>query len=203
MSSFIPKERSGAYRPWQLKSLDGGGGNGARPSREHEDAARVKMINQQAYREGYDAGYALGRARAAAEAARLTELLDSAQREMTGLEQRVAEDLVRLALVLARSLVRESLKVHPELIEAIVRESVRDVPPFSQGLRLRMHPEDAVLLGQNIGNELGTEWTVIDDATLARGGCRVETSTCEVDASLETRWQRLTSALAQEQAWIA
>lgn len=202
MSSFIPKERSAAYRPWQLKSLDGGGA-GASQAREREDADRVKMINQQAYREGYDAGYAKGQARATGEAARLTALIEAAQREMTGLEQRVAEDLVRLALVLARSLVRESLRVHPELIEAIVRESVRDVPPFSPGMRLRLHPDDAALLAQHGGSELGAECSVVEDATVTRGGCRVETGTCDVDATIETRWQKLTAALAQEQDWIA
>lgn len=201
MNSFIPKDRTGAYRPWQLKSLDGGGGG--RQAREHEDAARVKMINQQAYREGYDAGYAQGRARAAAEAARLAALADGVQQEMSGLEQRVAEDLVRLALVLAASLVRVSLKVHPELIEAIVRESVRDMPPFSQGMRLRLNPEDAALLASQLGAELGAEWAIVEDATLTRGGCRIETAACEVDATLETRWQKLTTALAQEQDWIA
>jgi len=201
MSSFIPKNRSGDYRPWQLKSLDGGGGG--RQSREHEDAARVKMINQQAYRQGYDAGYAQGQTRAAAEAARFAALIESLQQETTGLEQRVAEDLVRLALVLARSLIRESLKVHPELIEAIVRESVRDVPPFSQSMRLRLHPEDASLLASHLASELGADWVVVEDAAIARGGCRIETATCEIDATLEARWQKLTAALAQEQEWIA
>jgi len=200
MNGFIPKDRSGNYRPWQLKSLDGGG---ARRSSEQEDAARVKMINQQAYRQGYDAGYAQGQARAAAEAARLAALAASLQQETAGLEQRVAEDLVRLALVLARSLIRASLKVHPELIEAIVRESVRDVPPFSQAMRLRLHPEDAALLATHLASELGPDWVVVEDTSITPGGCRIETSTCEIDATLETRWQKLTAALAQEQEWIA
>jgi len=200
VSSFIPKDRSGAYRPWQLKSLDGGGNKN---SREQEDAERIKAINQQAYRQGYETGFAQGAKRAAAEAARLAALADSLQLEMAGLEHRVAEDLVRLALTLARSLVRESLKVHPELIESIVRESVRDVPPFSQATRLRLHPDDAALLGAHLAQELGAEWTVVEDAAISRGGCRVETSACEIDATLESRWQKLTAALAQEHEWIA
>jgi flagellar assembly protein FliH len=200
VSNFIPKERSGAYRPWQLKSLDGGGNKN---SREHEDAERIKAINQQAYRQGYDAGFAKGAARAAAEAARIAALTDSVQQEVAGLEHRIAEDLVRLALTLARSLVRESLKVHPELIEAVVRESVRDVPPFSQATRLRLHPEDAAVLGAHLSQELAADWMVVEDAGITRGGCRVETSACEIDASLEARWQKLTAALAQDHEWIA
>ena len=200
MNGFIPKEQSGAYRPWRLKSLDGGGG--AR-NQERENAERVKVINQQAYREGVDAGYAKGAAQATQEAARLAGLADQLQQELAGLEQHVAGDLVRLALTLARALVRESLKVHPELVEAIVRESVRDLPPFTQGARIRLNPEDARLLAKHLQGEIPAEWLISEDSTLARGGCKIETLSCEIDASIETRWQKLTAALAQEHDWIA
>jgi flagellar assembly protein FliH len=201
MSNFIPKNRSGDYRPWKLTSLEGGGNKVQ--NREHEDAERIKAINQQAYRQGYDAGYAKGAASAAAEAARLAALVEAARQETTALEQRVAEDLVRLALTLARTLLRESLAVHPELIAAVVRESVADVPPFSQATRLRLHPADAELLGKHLGKELGPAWTVVEDAGITRGGCRIETSAGEIDATLETRWQKLCAALAQDQEWMA
>ena len=200
MSNFIPKDRSSAYRPWQLKSLDGGGN---KQSREHDDAERIKMINQQAYREGLEAGFAKGAARAAQEAERLAAIADALQQELTGLEHHVAEDLVRLALTLARALVRESLKVHPELVEAIVRETVQNLPPFNQGARLRLHPEDAALIGKHLGQEPSADWVVVEDAAIARGGCKIETAACEIDATLETRWQKLTAALAQEHDWLA
>ncbi len=199
MSSFIPKDRSGEYRPWQLKSLQGGGNKQAR---EQEDAERIKSINQQAYRQGYDAGYAQGAARAAAEAARLAQLVDGARQEIAGLEQRIAEDLLRLALTLARTLVREALAVQPQLVAAIVRESVADVPPFVQGMRLRLHPEDAALLRAQLAHELGEAWVVIEDAAITRGGCRIETPAGDVDATIETRWQKLAAALAQDHAWL-
>ena len=200
MSSFIPKDRTGAYRPWQLKSLEGGGN---KQSRDHEDAERIKSINQQAYQQGYDAGYTQGAARATAEAARLAQLIESVRHETTGLEQRIAEDLVRLALTLARSLVRESLAVHPELVAAIVRESIADVPPFSQGTRLRLHPDDAALLRAHLEQELGADWMLVEDPNLVRGGCRIETAAGEIDATMQTRWQKLSAALAQDHEWVA
>ena len=201
MKSFIPKDQSAAYRPWRLTSLDGGGSS--TKSQERENAERVKMINQQAYREGVEAGYAKGAAQAQREAARLAAVADQLQQELSGLEQHIAGDLVRLALTLARALVRESLKVHPEIVEAIVRESVGDLPPFNHGARIRLNPEDAQLLGEHLHAESHTEWLIIEDSTLARGGCKIEASNCEIDASIETRWQKLGAALAQEHDWIA
>lgn len=199
--SFIPKDRSGGYRPWQLKSLEGGGNK--QQAREQEDAERIAAINQQAYRQGYDAGYAQGSARAASEAARLAQLIETVRHETTGLEQRIAEDLVRLALTLAQSLVRESLKVRPELVAAIVRETVADVPPFSQATRVRLHPEDVALLRSHLEKELGGDWIIVEDASILRGGCRIETSAGEIDATLQTRWQKLSAALAQDHEWLA
>jgi flagellar assembly protein FliH len=198
--SFIPKDRGGAYRPWQLKSLEGGGNKQAP---DQDDTERIKAINQQAYRQGYDAGFAQGAARAQSEAARLAQLIETVSHETTGLEQRVAEDLVRLALTLARAMVREALAVRPEIVAAIVRDSVADVPPFSQGTRLRLHPEDVALLRSHLSQELGPDWVVVEDASILRGGCRIETSAGDIDATLQTRWQKLTAALAQDHEWMA
>lgn len=210
MSNYIPKDRTGAYQPWKLTSLEGNTIRTAQESpqaqaqqRARDDAERIKATHQRAYREGYDAGYSKGASMASAEAVRLAELVESANQEMAVLEQGVAEDLVRLSLTLARSLVRESLKVHPELIEAIVRESVRDMPPFGQGTRLRLHPEDAKLLEQHLGKELGPDWAIVEDPALTRGGCKIESTTGEIDATLEMRWQKLCAALAQDHEWIA
>ena len=200
MSNFIPKNRSAAYRPWQLKTLEGGGD---KHSRGRDDAERVTMINRQAYREGLEAGFAKGAEQARQEAVRLAALADSLNKELTTLEHNVATDLVRLSLTLARELVRESLKVHPELIEAIVRDALGNLPPFNQGARLRLHPEDAALLAKHLAPDTAGECTIVEDPNMTRGGCKVETATGEVDATLEARWQKLTLALALDHEWIA
>jgi len=210
MSNFIPKDRSGAYQPWKLTALEGSTIKKAQDDpqaqaqqRAKEEAERIKAIHQRAYREGYEAGYSKGASMASAEAVQLAELVDAARQEMSVLEQSVAEDLVRLSLTLAKTLVRESLKVHPELVQAIVRETVHDVPPFGQGTRLRLQPEDAKLLERHLPKELGAGWTIVEDAAMARGGCRIESTAGEIDATLETRWHKLCAALAQDHEWIA
>jgi flagellar assembly protein FliH len=199
MKSFVPKGRSVEYRPWQLKSLEGG----STRSREHEEADRARLIHRKAHEDGVAAGYAQGVAQAQAEVRRLTTIVNTVQTQLSGLEHRIAEDVVRLALTLAQALVRESLKVHPELIEAIVRETVRDVPPFGQTMRLRLHPDDAKLIEAKLEKELGDAWCIIEDTTITPGGCRIETAACDVDATLESRWQKLVQALAQEHEWTA
>jgi len=206
MTNFIPKDRSGAYQPWKLTALEGNTvkkATGDPQQRAKDEAERVKVIHQRAYRDGYEAGYSKGASMASAEAVRLAELVERAGEEMAALEHGVAEELVRLALTLARTMMRESLKVHPELVQAVVRETVHDVPPFGQGMRLRLNPEDAKLLDLHLKKELGAEWMIIEDTSMTRGGCRIESTAGEIDATMEARWHKLCAALAQDHEWIA
>ncbi|MGH8429807.1 MAG: FliH/SctL family protein, partial [Solimonas sp.] len=46
-------------------------------------------------------------------------------------------------------------------------------------------------------------WCVVEDAQMERGGCRVETATNQIDASVATRWQRIAAALGKESDWLA
>jgi flagellar assembly protein FliH len=197
MSAFIPKSQSGAARPWLLKSLDS-----EKPKTDpQQDAERVAAINRKAYREGHDAGYSAGTRAAAAEAQRLAGLMEGIQGELAGIDQRVSGELVALALALARALVRESLKVHPEQVESVVREAVRTLPLFNQSARLRLNPDDATLLASRLGPELDAHWSVVPDPAITRGGCRVESSAGDVDATMETRWARISAALANDTSW--
>jgi len=207
MSAFIPKSQSGAARPWQLTSLDPPRKQAQAAPDPKADAERVAAINRKAWREGHDAGhaagYAAGAEAAAQEAARLRELMDAIQGELGAIDQRVCGELVEVALGLARALVRESLKVHPEQVEAVVREAVRTLPLFNQTARLRLHPDDVAVLGTRLAGELDGPWSVVPDPTITPGGCRVESSAGEVDATIETRWGRVSAALAADTSWHA
>ena len=45
-------------------------------------------------------------------------------------------------------------------------------------------------------------WKIVEDAQIERGGCRLETPTTEVDATLETRWRRVVASLGRDDSWI-
>jgi flagellar assembly protein FliH len=42
----------------------------------------------------------------------------------------------------------------------------------------------------------------VEDILVERGGCRLDTATTEVDATLETRWRRIIGALGSDDPWI-
>ena len=153
------------------------------------------------YQTGYQTGYAAGGEDAAKEVASLQALLHGLGKELTGADQAIGNDLLLLALGLARQMTREALRIKPELVLAAVRECLQQEPVFGQPAQLFLHPEDAVLVRQYLNQELDG-WTICVDLQLERGGCRIKTGHTHVDATVATRWQRIIQALGQNGHWL-
>jgi flagellar assembly protein FliH len=112
--------------------------------------------------------------------------------------------LLDLALDLSKAMLKTVLEVKPELVLPVAREAIRYLPALQQPALLYLHPADSALVREEMQAELEKAgWRVVDDATLTRGGCRVETGSNQIDAGVETRWERLAAALGRENAWLA
>ena len=205
-SQIIPKERLSAYQRWEMGAFETPAGTD-RQARDGKapvvlpTAEQVERIHQQAHQEGYAAGYQEGRHKAALEAAQFGQLLAGLRQSMAQADQSLCADLLALSLDLAKQILREALKIRPELVLPLVRESIRDIPSFKQPARLFLNPDDVALVQSHMADELSA-WTVCPEPSVARGGCRIETAGSQIDASLETRWQRLSNALGQNNGWL-
>jgi flagellar assembly protein FliH len=195
------KQKLSAYQRWELDSFDDPGRvNGAV---QLPSVAQLERIQQQAQQEGYAAGFREGGTLAAQHAARLQQLLGAFAQEGQQFNQRLADELLGLALAISKQIIRESLKVHPELILAIVNEVLGQLPHAHKHARLTLHPEDAALVRERLGDAINhSGWHILEDAKMSRGGCRLETPDCDIDASLEGRWRRVVSALGEDHGWI-
>ena len=200
-SAITPKEQLTAYQRWELDSFDlpkQGGKAVILPT-----AAQIERLHQQAHEEGYAAGHREGSAHAAAEAQRLSQITDALAQESRRFDQGVADDLLALSLAIAKQVLRQALKLRPELVLAVVNEVLGQLPLARQRACLVLHPEDATLVRFNLGERLKQSgWEIIENADISRGGCRLEAAECEIDATLERRWQRVAGAIGGEHAWI-
>lgn len=174
-------------------------------------AEQIEQIYQQAREEGKAAGYQEGLARAKQErlaiaitAQRLQSVADTFTQELKEIDQAVAQDLLTLAINLAKKMTAQALQIKPELILSIVEEAIRQLPAISQPIRLTLHPEDAAHIRTHLEEHPPhPKWHLHEDALIEPGGCRVEAGGCEVDATLATRWQRTLATLGQNQDWLA
>ena len=200
-STAVPKEQRSAYQRWELDTFDA-------PQKNQNaailpTAAQLERLHQQAHEEGYAVGHREGSERAAAEARRLHEIVDMLSRESQRLDQNVADDLLGLGLAISKQVLRHELKLRPELILATVNEVLAQLPLTHQRARLILHPEDALLVRQSLGERLRQSgWEIIENAEISPGGCRLESTECEIDATLESRWQRVVDAIGTGHAWI-
>jgi flagellar assembly protein FliH len=197
-SDPLPKARQSAYQRWELAPLVPAPA-GADAVHEHELAG----LRAQAEAEGKAAGYAAGLSAAAAERARLVALLATLAESAADHEQRLVDEVLDLALVLARQLVGEALAVRREFILPVVSAALRQLPQSTQRVELRLNVADAALVRTLlVSTALGPRCQLVEDATIAPGGCLIETEQCDIDVSVPARWRRLLANLGRSDDWL-
>jgi flagellar assembly protein FliH len=178
---------------------------------EEELAAIREQARQQGYDEGFKAGLEEGMAQALDEQRAATEQALTPVREIAGnfstalreADQAISNEVLELALHLAKGMLKNALRVKPELILPVVREALEYLPVLQQPALLILNPEDAAVVRESIAEELDKGgWRVIDDPTIERGGCKVDTASNQIDATVQSRWQRLSLALGKDIDWM-
>ena len=213
--SDTPKELQSAYQRWEMNSF-----GDERPSvvakrpppPELPSQDVIAAIHEEArvagHEEGRAAGYAdglaIGRAEAAAELEHLQSIALTFSGALSAADETIAADVLELALHLARGMLRSALDVKPELIVPIVREAVGYLSVLQQPALLQLNPQDALIIRAAMGEELEKGgWRVVEDAQIARGGCKIDTASNQIDAQAASRWQRLTTALGNNNVeWL-
>ena len=172
-------------------------------------AAGLEQGQKEGLTKGLAQGLADGKAQATKEGSPRVAAAVGAFEQLGALvEQHVAslvnieEDLLGLTLGIARRVVKTLAARDASVIEANVREAVR-LAATKASLRIAIHPEHrAQLVG--LLNELKLTWPniqhleLVDDATLALGGCRVMTIAGEIDADVDRQIGRLLAELAPD-----
>ena len=161
--------------------------------------ADLNLLEREAWEQGFAAGRADGRAAALAEQQSLSEaararvqrlegLLDLLARPLAELDEAVLRQLATLAGTIARQLVRRELRVQPEQIIAVIRETVALLPAAARDVRIHLHPDDAALVRERLVEPATARaWTLIEDPVITRGGCRISGENSSIDAQVETR----------------
>lgn len=216
-ANVIPKEQQTAYQRWEMASFgEARPSTKASPSADEAQLAALREKSrlqgyaegkQQGHEEGCKAGYTAGleqgRSDAAKEIACLQQLAEGFRSELTQANEVIAQDMLNLALDLAKAMLKTALQVKPELVLPIVSEAVRYLPTLQQPALLYLHPMDAQLVLRAMEAELSKAgWRVVEDVQMERGGCRIETGSNQIDATAPVRWQRIAAALGQDSNWM-
>jgi flagellar assembly protein FliH len=170
---------------------------GARLEHLEQEAERRE---QQAFAAGFRKGEAAGREQASAQIEPALEKVAATVAELgthrRKLRRDAEEDLVKLAVAIARRVLRRELQVDPDALLGVVKAAL-DKLEGREIDRVRVNPVDAPALQrlfERMSNAARIE--VVADERLERGAAIFDTARGSLDASVETQLLEIQRGLA-------
>lgn len=195
-------------RTLEFQTLAGGpaavrGSDGRRGSRGGEDA--ISAVEREAFQKGFEAGRTSGlemaEKKVEAILGRFTESLQKLAEARAELVRATQQDLVRLAVEIARKLVHRELTVDPEIIVTLVRVALERLSSKAPVV-VYLNPEDLKLVEDQLQRNPGLfgerDLVLKPRAELRRGDCQLESPYGNVDASISEQFKQIESGLLSE-----
>lgn len=215
---FIPREELGSFASWTPGTLSGkdagspqAGVHKPPPPEPDKPAApdvaqQLRAARQSGYQDGYRDGLAaleqFKQSFAAQMTAQLGHLTTSYGDELDALQQDMARALAVSATHLARQIVRSELAARPELVAVVAQEALDTLLMSARQITVRVHPDDHALVAQGAAEVIAARGArLLADASIARGGCLVESDIGVIDASIAARWKRAVASLGCEEGY--
>lgn len=211
-----PKEQQTAYQRWEMSAfteddVDSGGFSGKKTKTPSAAATGIsgalESVRKEAYTKGMQEGFAVGLAKAkeyaAKDQAQFAAIAAAFEHALEMTDQKIEEDILGLALDVAKLMLKTKIETNPDVILPVVRDAIHYLPQVKKPAIIIVHPEDARILREQVGEELSEQaWQIQEDNNIERGGCLVETGENQIDATNATRWKRISEALAQTNDWL-
>ncbi len=213
-STPFAKNDQSEYQRWEMNALSAGSGHHNRkverekPGKIPPELAQIlenarKDGFKQGLQEGFQAGMQKAQEMALENDQRFIQLGNAFESALQQADDKIAEDVLRLALDIAKAMLKTTLEVDPRNILPIVRDAIRYLPAVTKPARILLNPADVQMVRDHLSEELADGgWQVIEEPDVERGGCMVETASNQIDASNETRWKRISEALGQPSGWL-
>jgi flagellar assembly protein FliH len=157
----------------------------------HELERQVEKSSQEAFQKGLRQGEAEGRKQAQAQLDAELQRLGQAVADIAGLRHLIRreaeEELVRLALAIARRVLHRELTVDPEALTGLVKAALGKIE-IRDTYRVRTHPAHAATVSRCLA-QIGApqKIEVLADTSLEKGSAIFETGRGSLDASVETQ----------------
>lgn len=211
----LPKEQQTAYERWEMSSFgDDKRGLGVAkdkkpaPIVDPKELAKIfEGVRKEAYTRGVQEGFTVGMANAHElvqdDKQHFLRLMDAFSLALEQSDEKIANDVLALALDIAKSMLKVKLNIDPAILLPVVMDAIHYLPHIQQPARILVNRDDAQMLREYMADEIASQqWQVQEDHNIERGGCMIETGANQIDASNALRWKRISEALAQNNDWL-
>ena len=177
------------------------------PQTEPDEAAleaRLAALERDAFSKGFAQGERAGAEAAARRGEAMLRRLTETLGELTTLREQMIHQterqMVQLALAVARRIVHREISIDQDLLIAMARVALDRLGESAQ-VTVRLNPEDfEATAAVRAAQWTGTHVSVVADARVGRGGCRVESEFGTMDAGVDAQIQEIARALLGESA---
>jgi flagellar assembly protein FliH len=183
-----------AVDPTAAEALRGAAKTGAHLLTAAQLEALERQVKDEAKQRGYEEGLAAGKAEIAARIARLDGLAAAFVHPFQGFEQAVEDEIVGLAIQLARHLVRREVESDPAVLHAAVADCLAVLATNVRDVTLYFHPDDAALVRAELRGGAEQRFKIASDPALGRGDLRLVSESSLVDGSIAARCAEIIAA---------
>ena len=168
----------------------------------------IDALQKQAQQEGYKAGFEKGQAaghQAGLQSGQtdvnnqliyLRQIIETLNTPLENLDVEMERDIVALVTTVARQVIRRELTAEPEHVIGAVRAALAVLPMNDRKIKIVLNPQDTELVKKGLSlDEDDGNWRWIDDPTLSRGSCRIETANTRIDGTVEARLESVINKL--------
>lgn len=164
-----------------------------------EQQAHLAALERDAFTKGHAqgerAGLEAGGARAEAMLRRLAATLEEIGTLRDEMMRQTEQQVVTLALAIARRVLHREASIDPELAGALAHVALERIGPSSPAV-IRLHPDDySTVTGRQADLWNGRTVKVLPDPAVARGGCLVESDFGYIDASVDAQVNEIAKAM--------
>ena len=212
LSNLIKKEHHRGFKieAFRVEEFEAQGhsGDGKANSLAPSDKTiddRLSRIEMEAYEKGFEQGQKdgliMGQKRLDEAAKRLDALIRSLSELKSKILKESEEEIVKLAIEIARKIVRRELQTDPEAVLRTIRQAISHVNDRST-VRILLNPDDMEKV-KEVLPELRAEKKIdrvelIENTRVERGGCIIETGFGMINATIEDQLALISEELEEE-----
>ena len=166
--------------------------------REQEIAELERETLKQAEERGRQAGYEAGWNAAHNERVALLNATKTIEDEFERFKSELSEKLLDLVILVSKKVLANTLDVQTEQATELLNQILDSMQLHGKAITLRAHPQTIAVIEAQFGDQqmLGNLRMVSDPKQL-QGGFILQHPEGEVDASLQSRWQRAIESLGR------
>jgi flagellar biosynthesis/type III secretory pathway protein FliH len=175
-------------------------------SPDQDPSVQRAEMERQAYEQGFAKGEQDGRLAARQQTAPLLTALETTLAELDGVRHKIRrhleQEVVELALHVARKVVRHELTVSKDTIVCVVQEAMTQLDDPGK-ISIRLNPDDLKKIraaGETLSSVMDHLDTIHfeEDAGIDCGGCYIQTEYGEIDARIEEQLRTVEEAFRAE-----